>query len=156
MSSRFKHVEAMGDEVNVPISTDENGLLGRECPAKECLGYFKVKPGTGLTGPGLLCHCPYCGHAADPSSFWTREQIEYAQSVAFRQFADAVRKDLKQFEFDYPASGPFGIGLSMKLQPGPLPPVRYYREQKLETDVVCDSCTLEYAVFGLFVMVRRK
>jgi hypothetical protein len=38
----------------------------------------------------------------------------------------------------------------MKLQPGPLPPLRHYREKQLETDVICDSCTLQYAVFGLF------
>lgn len=150
MSSRFRHVEAIGNQVSVQIPRDENGLLGRECPNEECLGYFKVKPGTGLTGPGLLCHCPYCGKAADPNSFWTKEQIEYAKSVAFRKFADAVRKDLKQFEFEYPARGTFGIGISMKLQPGPLPPLRHYREQKLETDVVCDECALHYAVFGLF------
>ena len=150
MSKRFRHVEQMGNQINVPIPKDDNGLLGRECPKADCLGYFKVKPGTGLTGVGLLCHCPYCGQTADPNSFWTKEQIQYAKSVALRQFADAVRKDLKQFEFEYPASGAFGIGLSMKLQPGPLPPLRHYREQKLETDVVCDACTLHYAVFGLF------
>jgi hypothetical protein len=99
---------------------------------------------------GLQCHCPYCGHTADPNFFWTKEQIEYAKSVVFQQFADAVRKDLKQFEVDHPARGPFGIGIRMKLQPGPLPPLRHYREKQLETDVVCDRCTLQYAVFGLF------
>jgi hypothetical protein len=140
----------MGHQVIVPIPTDERGLLGRECPVPKCLGYFKVKSGTGLKGPGLQCHCPYCGHAADPNSFWTKDQIEYARSVVVQQFADAVRKGLKQFEVDYPARGPFGIGISMKLQPGPLPALRHYREKKLETDVVCDRCTLQYAVFGLF------
>jgi hypothetical protein len=150
VSHRFTNLEAIGNRVTVSIPKDESGFLGRECPVGECLGYFKVKPGTGLTGPGLSCYCPYCGHSGDPNSFWTKEQIEYAKSVVVRQFADAVRKDLKQFEFDYPAKGAFGIGLSMKLQPGPLPPVRYYREQKLQTDVVCDTCTLHYSVFGLF------
>lgn len=150
MPHRFRHVEGMGDRVNVPIPTDEEGYLGRECPIEECLGYFKVKPGTGLTGDGLECHCPYCGHIASANAFWTKEQIEYAKSVVFQQFAAAVRKDLKQFEFDRPARGAFGIGISMKLQPGPLPPLRYYREKALETDVVCDGCTLHYAVFGLF------
>ncbi len=150
MSHRFTNLEAIGNRVSVPIPRDESGFLGRECPVEECLGYFKVKPGTGLTGPGLSCHCPYCGHSGDPNSFWTKEQIEYAKSVVVRQFADAVRKDLKHFEFDYPAKGALGIGVSMKLQPGLLPPLRYYREQKLQTDVVCDSCTLHYSVFGLF------
>jgi hypothetical protein len=150
VSHRFTNLEAIGNRVSVPVPKDESGFLGRECPVAECLGYFKVKPGTGLTGPGLSCHCPYCGHSGDPTSYWTKEQIEYAKSVVVRQFVDAVRKDLKQFEFDYPAKGAFGIGFSMKLQPGPLPPLRYYREQKLQTDVVCDTCTLQYSVFGLF------
>lgn len=150
MSDGFKHVAAMGDRVNVQIPIDEHGFLGRECPAEDCLGYFKIKPGTGLSGQDLLCHCPYCGHTASPNSFWTKEQIEYAKSVVYQRFADAIRKDLKQFEFDHPPRGAFGIGISMKLQPGPLPPLRHYREQKLETDVVCDGCTVHYAVFGLF------
>jgi hypothetical protein len=150
MSHRFTNLEGIGNRVSVPIPRDEAGYLGRECPVEACLGYFKVKPGTGLTGPGLSCHCPYCGHSGDPNSFWTKEQIEYAKSVVLRKFADAIRKDLKQFEFDHPAKGAFGIGISMKLQPGPLPPLRYYREQKLQTDVVCDKCTLNYSVFGLF------
>lgn len=150
MSRRFRNVDALGNRVSVPIPTDGNGFLGRECPEENCLGYFKVEPGTGLTGPDLRCHCPYCGRAGDPNSFWTKEQIEYAKSVVLRQFVGAIRKDLKQFEFDYPARGPFGIGFSMKLKPGPLPALRHYREQQLETDVVCDRCRLHYAVFGLF------
>ena len=61
-----------------------------------------------------------------------------------------MRKDLKQFEFDYPARGSFGIGISMKLQPGPLPPLHQDREETLETRLTCDICTLEYAVYGRF------
>ncbi len=150
MSSGFRNLKALGDRIDVSIPTDHAGFIGRECPVEECLGYFKVKPGTGLTGPGLQCHCPYCGHAADPNTFWTKEQIEYAKSVAIRQLAGAIRQDLKQFEFNYSAKGPFGIGISMKVKDGPLPPIRHYREQKLETDVVCSDCTLHYSVFGLF------
>lgn len=150
MSRRFNSLEAIGNRIAVPISTDDTGFIGRECPVEECLGYFKVKPGTGLTGPGLECHCPYCGHAGDPNTFWTKEQIEYAKSVAVRQIAGAIRRDLKQFEFNHPPRGAFGIGISMTMKDGSLPPIRHYREQQLETDVVCSSCTLHYSVFGLF------
>jgi hypothetical protein len=38
----------------------------------------------------------------------------------------------------------------MKLKHGPPLPIRYYREQSLETRVTCDQCTLQYSVFGLF------
>ena len=103
VSREFRHLEALGNRINVPIPTDESGFLGRECPVDDCLWYFKVELGTGLKGPGLQCHCPYCGHVGDPNTFWTREQIAYAKSVAIQRLAGAVRKDLKQFEFNYPA-----------------------------------------------------
>lgn len=134
----------------MPIRPDDSGFLGRQCPVHECLGYFKVKLRTGLRGPGLLCHCPYCGHSGDPNTFWTKEQLQYAKSVVARQVMGAVRKDLKGFEFNFPARGTLGIGIRMKVKDGPLPPIRHYHEEQVETDVVCSGCTLHYSVFGLF------
>ena len=84
------------------------------------------------------------------NEFWTKEQIEYAKSVAFRRLSDAFVRDLKQLEFDHKPRGEFGIGISMKLKPGTPPPIRYYREQAMETHITCAECTLEYAVYGVF------
>lgn len=149
--SRFNatNIRRLGNQVNVPISADEDGYLGRECPVKECLGYFKVTPGTGIKGPAP-CHCPYCGHAGDNNTFWTQEQIEYARSVALRTFTDALQKDLKSMEFEHRSTGGFGIGMSMKFTPGTPHPIQYYKEKELETQVTCDNCTLRYAIYGVF------
>lgn len=147
---RFDNLKRLGDRINVPIPKDEDGYLGRVCPDASCEGYFKIRPGTGLTGTDIGCHCPYCGHHGPHDRFSTQDQIAYVKSVALRQLSDAVRKDLKGFEFEHKPKGPFGIGISMKLKPGPPVPIRNYREPRLETDVVCDTCTLEYAVYGLF------
>ncbi len=84
------------------------------------------------------------------TNFWGAGQIEYAKSIAFRKVTDAIRKDLKTLEFNQPARGPFGIGFSLTIKEGRPVPIRYYREKRLETAVVCDSCTLEYAIYGLF------
>lgn len=137
-------------QVSVSIQPDEDGFTGRECPQKECEGYFKIECGTGLKGEGLPCHCPYCGHTAGHDHFWTKEQIEYAKSVAMRQLTNAVRRELKKLEFNHPARGTFGIGMSMKLKPGAPVPLRHYREKRLETEVVCDQCTLRYTIYGVF------
>jgi hypothetical protein len=134
----------------VSIPTDEDGFLGRECPEAACLGYFKLKPGTGLKGDKLPCHCPYCGHKDASDHFWTKEQIAYARSHALRQIGDAIHSDLKQLEFNRPARGPFGIGMSVKVTRGSRVPIRYYREEALETRVICGDCTLEYAIYGVF------
>jgi hypothetical protein len=62
----------------VDIKKDDEGYLGRECP--ECEKYFKIKPGTGI--PDFSdCYCPYCQHLGPRDHFWTKQQIEYAQSV---------------------------------------------------------------------------
>lgn len=146
----MRNLRRLGNSISVPIPSDENGFTGRECPVPDCEGYFKVELGTGLKGEGLPCHCPYCGHVAGHDQFWTKAQIEYAKSVAMRRITDAVHKDLKSLEFEHKPRGAFGIGISLKVKPGQPPPVRYYREKQLETEVVCAKCTLRYSVYGVF------
>lgn len=149
--SRFnvRHLRKLGNQVRVPMKTDEDGYFGRECPIEECLGYFKVTPGTGITTPGP-CHCPYCGHSGDNNTFWTREQLDYAKSVAFREVANALRNDLKSMEFNHRPRGGFGIGISLQFKPGAPIPIRHYKEKALETEIVCENCTLRYAIYGVF------
>lgn len=140
----------LGDSFSIPIKPDEDGFTGRECPNPNCKGYFKIEFGTGLKGERLPCHCPYCGHTAGHDQFFTKEQIEYAKSVAIREITDAIHKDLKKMEFHHKPRGAFGIGISLKVEPGRPMPIRYYREKQLETEVVCASCTLRYSVYGVF------
>jgi hypothetical protein len=149
MSRRMSHLRRLGDQISIPIHTDSDGYLGRECPVPECLGYFKVTPGTGIKGPAP-CVCPYCGHSGDNNTFFTQEQIEYARSVAIRKITDAVHADLKSIEFEHKPRGMFGIGVSMKVSRSAPQPIRYYRERELETHVVCDHCALRYAIYGVF------
>jgi hypothetical protein len=141
MSHGMNHLRGLGSQISIPIRTDSDGYLGRECPVSECLGYFKVTPGTGIKGPAP-CVCPYCGHSGDNNTFFTQEQIEYARSVAIRTITDAVHADLKSLEFEHKPRGMFGIGVSMKVSRSAPQPIRYYRERELETHVVCDHCTL--------------
>lgn len=144
------NLRRIGNSISIPIQPDEHGLTGRECPKADCEGYFKVQFGTGIKGENVPCHCPYCGHSALHDQFWTKEQIEYAQSVAMREITDAFHKDLKKLEFEHRPRGAFGIGISLKVKPGSPTPIRHYREKSLETDVVCDQCTLRYAIYGVF------
>jgi hypothetical protein len=145
----LRNLSRLGNRLQVSLPTDENGYTGRECPNGDCEGYFKIVFGTGLPD-ATECHCPYCGHSARQSDFATRDQIEYAKSTAMRKITGAVVKDLKRHEFDIKHKGPFGMGMSMKVERGRPHPIHYYREKKLETRVECTSCTLRYAVYGVF------
>lgn len=129
-------------QISIPIPMDATGMVGRECPNRECEGYFKIQPGTGLEGDDLLCVCPYCGQKETSDSFWTKEQIDYAKSYAIRQWSDILTRELKQLEFNHPLRGPLGIGSSMTVTQGARTPLRYYREKTLETEVICDQCAL--------------
>ena len=142
------HLRRLGTRIRISIPRDGEGFTGRECPA--CDGFFKIEFGTGLETAGVPCHCPYCGHAAGHDQFWTKRQLKYAKSIARRRIADAIRKDLKGLEFDHKPRGAFGIGVSLKVMPGRRPPIQYYREPGLETEIVCAKCTLRYAVYGVF------
>ncbi len=145
----MRHLDNLGSQFSISIPPDEDGLIGRECPVPECESYFKIQLGTGLKGENLPCHCPYCGHAAGQDRFFTKAQVKYAKSVAMHQFTGALLKDLKSLEFNQRPRGALGIGISMKVSGQPAP-IRYYREKQLETEVVCDQCTLRYMIYGVF------
>ena len=63
---------------------------------------------------------------------------------------DSLGSQLKSLEFEHKPAGLFGIGFSLKVKESAPLPIRYYREKELETAVICDGCTLRYAIYGVF------
>ena len=82
----------MDISINLPL--DNDGFLRRECP--HCMGYFKWHHGPANeeaeqhTDPDTY-YCPLCGQPAGPDSWWTTEQLEFAQGAAL----PAVLTDLE-------------------------------------------------------------
>lgn len=101
-------------EVSVKIEPDADGYTGRECPT--CEKYFKIKFGTGLPG-SPPCHCPYCNHTGPQTEFWTKQQIEYAQSVAMHQLSGQFLKELKKLERRPDPRAMISIGMTVKGSP---------------------------------------
>ncbi len=143
----FRNVKGLRS-VQVKLPTGPDGLAGRKCPNLSCKGFFQVQFGTGLKGRDLPCHCPYCGHKGHSSSYVTEDQKALIKSVATRTVHDALKRDLEDFNRQQRlTSRSFGLTLSVKDSP---PPLRRYFEKKLETVVVCDRCTLRYAIYGAY------
>ncbi|MEW5869073.1 MAG: hypothetical protein AB1894_07355 [Chloroflexota bacterium] len=150
MSFSFRHLKRLEQGTKVPIPSDEDGLVGRGCPNPDCLGYFKIKFGTGLKGENLPCHCPYCGHTAGQDHFWTQDQLEYARSIMANEVSQALKADVQEWDRELQRSTRSSfIKLSMEYK-GQSHPIYHYQEKQLETKVTCDVCTLEYAIYGLF------
>ncbi|ASU38909.1 MULTISPECIES: hypothetical protein [Herbaspirillum] len=131
-------------EFSVPIEPDDEGYLGRECP--ECEKYFKIKGGTGIPDvPG--CHCPYCNHVDGHDTFWTKAQIEYAQSVALHEVSRHLLGEMKKMERRPDRNAFISIGITVKGEPTP---IARYSERELEERVTCAACTLQYTIYGAF------
>lgn len=145
----MRHLKRLSNRFTIPIPSDEEGYLGRECPQSECQGYFKIKLGTGIQEV-IPCYCPYCGYTSDQSQFWTQDQIKYAKSVMINQLNQALKKDFKEMDrkLRYQSRNSF-LKLSMEFKVR-RHPIRHYREKQLETEIVCDHCNLQYTIYGVF------
>ncbi|MBI2165985.1 MAG: hypothetical protein HYU29_06235 [Chloroflexi bacterium] len=139
----------MSDQlISVTLPPDEKGMVGRQCPSHKCRQYFKLKPGTGLHTSKT--HCPYCGVSHDSSTFATSEQIEYAKSVALKQFMEPLLRDFKRSVEGLNRPSP-GSLIELKFSVDlPSFQVRHYSEKDVETRVTCDACGLEFSIFGVF------
>ena len=138
----------MTSEITVTLEPDDQGMIGRQCPQDDCGLYFKLRLGTGRDTESL--GCPYCRAEGDLSSFFTQEQLDYAVSVAARDIVGPMMQGFKR-----------NIERMNRCQPGSLIQLKFsvdykpiaihrYVERQLEAEVTCDSCSLEFSVYGVF------
>jgi len=136
-----------GNKLTVPFPVDDEGFTGRECPNPDCEGYFKIVFGTGLKGT-THCYCPYCGHKDEQDKFYTKDQVAYLQSVLKNYMMGEVHTMFKDLERKHPKGRKSGFWVEAGQKPNV--PIRHYREKQLETQIECSTCTLKYAVYGVF------
>jgi len=140
-------------EMSIRIPTDADGLLARECPRDDCSpGYFKVKPGTGLSGQETD-FCPYCRAEAAPNKFTTKSQLKYARDTVAAEATEGVQRMVGD-ALGLDASGRRRIGdgflsIDISVEQRPAAPVLPPIEDELRRDLTCLKCGLVHAVFGL-------
>jgi hypothetical protein len=140
--------------MNISIPTDVDGLLGRECTNEDCSpGYFKVKPGTGITEGQERAYCPYCRADAEPGEFTTKAQKDYAIALMKNEAMDGINRMIgKSLGLDSRGKKKIGGGffsIEMSYKPGRSGYVPRPIEEELRRDVTCPHCGLEHSVFGL-------
>jgi len=139
-------------QISINIPLDDEGMIGREC--LKCKKYFKLKLGTGL--PSDYCHCPYCDYEGKADTFWTKAQIDYAESIAIKEaFNKVINPSLNKLEKsfkDLERSSRNSL-IQFKVKTSGMNfsiPVKFYREKELETTVTCDNCGLVFSIYGVF------
>ena len=138
----------MHQDIQIEFESDEKGMVGRQCPDEECGSYFKLKPGTGLNTD--VTRCPYCEIGSASGDFLTTDQRECAISVVAREtVGPLVKKFVRNVERlnRHQPKGLIRLDVSVRYKPVPL---HHYLEKRLETEVTCDKCRLEFSVYGVF------
>jgi hypothetical protein len=143
----------MDDTFSITLPVDENGLTDRECPKPDCEGLFKIRIGTGIKDPSYdKCYCPYCSYIGKQSEFFTKEQVKFIESVFSRHVENILEKEFKKLKRKTHSS-PKGSFVRLILEyKSSHHPIAYYAEKELETILVCENCTLEYAIYGKFAI----
>lgn len=143
----------MGEDtftISIPLPIGPDNLIGRECPNEQCLKYFRIQPGTGLKGENLPCHCPYCGHTGPQNTFHTPEQINHTKAAGKAILQNALNEFVKNvFSKNQSTSGRNSLE-AISIRKAEAYRSLIFYEEKLETVVICENCTLRYSVFGLF------
>ena len=95
------------EEIEVRLQLDDDGYLRRECPHCEREFKWRHTEGTGGSEPPDY-YCPYCGHAADAGSWWTKVQLAHIEPLVAGAFLDDLEQELEG-----------GEGLSITLERPP-------------------------------------
>ncbi|MBT2425166.1 hypothetical protein J7F02_05555 [Streptomyces sp. ISL-112] len=82
-------------DIPMTLPLDHDGFLRRECP--HCVIQFKWHPGPAneeaeQQPTPTTYYCPLCGQPAGPDSWWTQEQLDYAEGLA----APAAMREVEQ------------------------------------------------------------
>lgn len=87
-------------EISVTMPLDSDGFIRRECPS--CLQQFKWHSGPANEEaeahqePVAAYYCPLCGQPAGPDSWWTQEQLDFAEQAAMPELGRAVEDEMKK------------------------------------------------------------
>ncbi len=130
------------------MKTDDKGMIGRECPSEDCGLYFKLKLGTGL--PIQVTRCPYCETEAEMVEFFTRDQLQFIKSVVAKEIVEPAAREFAQNIEQLNRNQPDSLirfGFSVRYE---IMPPHEYMEEQLETEISCDQCGLEFAIYGVF------
>lgn len=151
------NVERTGSDayrMSIHLYPDEQGMIARACTDGQCSpGYFKVKPGTGITQGQKVAYCPYCRIEAEPDAFSTKAQRDYAIALAENEAIKGVdsmmREALGLGQSNTKTLDAGLISIKMSYEPAKSMPVSSPIEEELRRNLICPQCGLEHAVFGL-------
>ena len=145
--------EIEGKKVSIPIETDENGFLDKECPDEECMFIFKVHKDDWINiFKDESVFCPLCGKNSTSDTFWTTEQINNAKKQATEfirgEIHKAIKDDSKIFNNKQSRKGFISISMNVKGHTPQKLIIPIPSEEIFEQKIKCEKCESRYSVIG--------
>lgn len=78
-------------QISVPLPSDEEGYLDRECPSQECQFDFKIFEEDWrdkVRDEGVFC--PFCGHTAQSDQWHTQDRSRLPGRLLWTSFRAAL------------------------------------------------------------------
>jgi hypothetical protein len=138
--------------ISMQIESDADGYIDKLCPSQKCCFSFKVGEEDWRDKVrNEEVFCPFCGHTAPATEWYTPDQIEWAKQAAFAKFkgiiGDAMKQDASIWNRRQPSSSFLTITLQVKNAPQQmLLPIAATDPMRLK--IACGSCGCRYSVIG--------
>jgi len=146
--------DLQNNRVSIPVKSDSDGYVDRECPNEECLFVFKVNEDDWRDiFRDEQVFCPLCRHEANADSWWTQEQLKHAQEEAFKYVSSRIDSALAQGAKDFNAKQPRNAFLSLKMTYKGHSSGSHYMlpipaSEEMQLKIQCKSCQARYSVIG--------
>jgi len=146
--------DLQNNRVSIPVKSDGDGYVDRECPNADCLFIFKVHEDDWRDiFRDEAVFCPMCRHEAKSDSWWTQEQLKHAQEEAFKYVSSRIDQALVAGARDFNARQPKNAFISMKMTYSghalsthfmlPIP-----ASEEMQLKINCKKCQARYSVIG--------
>src|ERR1035437_4133024 len=105
-----------GMKISIPIETDEEGFMDKECPDAECKFQFKVHEDDWKNiFKDEAVFCPMCGKESTSDNFWTTEQMQNAEKQIDQLVESKIHKAMKEDANAFNRCQPRGGFLTMSM-----------------------------------------
>ncbi|MBZ0097591.1 MAG: hypothetical protein K8F30_00825 [Taibaiella sp.] len=142
-----------GRTISVPIDVDENGFVDKQCPSPECEFIFKVNDEDWtkiFKDNGVWC--PMCRHEAPSDQWFTKDQVEHAESEAMvvleGKLSGALRKGARNMNRRLPKKGMLTMSVTYKGAPGRTYTLPAKTAEVMQLEIQCETCSARFAVIG--------
>jgi hypothetical protein len=139
--------------ISIPVHSDKDGFIDKECPNQACLFHFKVHEDDWKTiFKDDQVFCPMCKHEAKSSSWHTSEQIKNGERQVIQHVRGRINRAMEDDARAFNARQSRNSFISMSVKVTGTSPYHYIlpisAQEEIEWKITCKVCKARYAVIG--------